>query len=187
VCSLFPSSLALCNTSFLEKSNNLSPSPHIKTFHTYLISFSSTQSYAPNVAFLLAVIMNTPKSCHSKQQYFTAHNIYSCNKFILNKCYISPSVPNLHDIDGPNLTATAMDHVTHFVQLASSVKLTHLGFATLPFYPYDAKFLIFFVEQKCNCCLHLNFRVKCRLYLSLYFPRRSKTSFFFRRTLDVYQ
>jgi hypothetical protein len=67
----------------------------------------------------------TPKSCHSKEQYCTAHNIYSCNKFALHKCNIYPSLPNLHDIDGPNLAASAMDHITHFVQLAKSVNVTH--------------------------------------------------------------
>ena len=101
------------------------PAPHIKTLQTYLISFSTTQNYAPNVAFLLVVSTNTPKSRHSKQQYFTAHNIYSCNKFILPKCNIYPSVPDLHYIYGPNLAAPAMDHITHFVQLAHSTKTTH--------------------------------------------------------------
>jgi len=135
VCRLFPSSLALCNTSFLAKSIQLFPSPRFNTFDTYLISFSNTQNYTPNVAFLLAVIMNTPKSCHNKQQYFTAHNIYSCNKFILHKCNISPSVPYWHNIGGKNLAAPAMDIVTHFVQLAKSVKQLTLRCAKLPDFP----------------------------------------------------
>jgi len=36
--------------------------------------FSTIHTYAPNVAFLLAVNMNTPISCHGIQQPFTATN-----------------------------------------------------------------------------------------------------------------
>jgi hypothetical protein len=116
------------------------PAPHIKTFQTYLISFNTTQSYAQNVAFLIAVIMNTPKSCHSKEQYFTSHNLYSCRKSILHKCNISPSGPNLHDIDAPNFPARAMDHITQFVQLAQTVKVTHLALCNVAGLHYDAMF-----------------------------------------------
>jgi hypothetical protein len=59
-----------------------------------------------------------------KQQQFTAHKLNSCNKLIIHKCNIFPSVPNLHDIDGLTPSATTTDHVTHSVQLAQFVKAT---------------------------------------------------------------
>ena len=83
--------------------------------------------------------MNTPKSCHSKEQHFTAHNLYSCNTYILHKFSISPSVPNLRDIDGPNLAAPAIDHVMQFVQLAQSVKATHLALCNAASLPVRCK------------------------------------------------
>ena len=66
VCRSFHSSFALCNTSCLAKSFRLFSATHFNSFQTYLISFSTIQSYGPNVALLLAVIMNTSKLCHSK-------------------------------------------------------------------------------------------------------------------------
>ena len=87
--------------------------------------FSTTQSYAPNVIFLLAVSMNTHKSCHSKQQHFTAHKLHSPNKFNFYNCNVSHSVPPFHDTDGLTPSAPAMYHVTHSVQLAQSVKAIH--------------------------------------------------------------
>ena len=83
--------------------------------------FNTTQSYAPKVTFLLAVSMNTPQSCHSKQQQFTAHKLHSSNSFFHN-CSISHSVQPFHDTDGLTPSAPAMYHVTHCVQLAQSVK-----------------------------------------------------------------
>jgi len=184
VCSLFPPFLTLCNISFLEKSIHLSLGPHFKTFQTYVISFSTTQNYVPNVAFLLAVIMNTPKSCHSKEQYFTAHNIYSCNKFVFHKFSIIPFVLNFHDIDGTNLAAPAKDHVTQIVQLAQSVKQLTLRWATPPFYPHDTSFFILFGQCKCYCCRlwisgHLSDHIRP------YTAPGNQTLPFFRRTFEV--
>ena len=87
--------------------------------------FSTTHSYAPNVTFLVAVNMNTPQSCHSKQQHFTVHKLNSSTKFTFHNCKISLSEPPFHDIDGLTPSAPAMCHVTHSVQLAQSVKATH--------------------------------------------------------------
>jgi len=156
------------------------PAPHIKNFQTYLIRFSTTQSYAPNVTFLLTVIMNTPKSCHSKEQYFTAHNLYSCNKLILHKCNISPSVPNLHDIFGKNFAAPAMDQITQFVQLAQSAKATHAALFNAAGLPVHSKFFLNFWTVEVGLLSALYIREPSRSYSSTYFPRRSKTSIFCR-------
>ena len=62
--------------------------------------FSTIHSYAPNVAFLLAINMNPSISCHSKQQHFTAHKLLISNKFILHNFSIPLSVPPSVDIGG---------------------------------------------------------------------------------------
>ena len=87
--------------------------------------FSTTQSYAPNVTFLLAVSMNTTKSCQNKQQHFTAHKLHSSNNLIFHNCKISHSFPPFLDTDGLTPSAPALYHVTHSVQLAQYVKATH--------------------------------------------------------------
>jgi hypothetical protein len=110
---------------FLAQSVYLSPAPYSKTFQVYPITFSTTQSYAPNVTFLVPVNLNTPKPCHSKQQHLTAHKLRSCNKFFLHNCNISPPVQTVHDINGPTPTAPSTDHVPHSIQLPQSVKATH--------------------------------------------------------------
>jgi len=71
--------------------------------------------------------MNTPKSCHNKEQYFTEHNLYSCSKFVHHKCNIYHSVPNLLDTDAPSFAVPAVDHIKQFVQVAQAVKVTHLA------------------------------------------------------------
>ena len=89
VCMILISYLALCSPLFLTQSFHFSPAPHFKILQVYLITFSTTHSYAPNVAILLAVNMNTTKYCHSKQQHFTAHKLYSSNSFFLQLQYLS--------------------------------------------------------------------------------------------------
>jgi anaerobic glycerol-3-phosphate dehydrogenase len=79
---------------------------------------------ATNPNIYRKVTVATPNSCHSKEHCCTAHNLYCCNKFVLHKNNISTSVPNLHDIVGINFAAHATDHLTNFVQLTKSVKVT---------------------------------------------------------------
>jgi len=47
------------------------------------------------MTFLLAVIVKTPKSCHSKQQHFTAHKLHSSTTFILHNYNISHNIDSL--------------------------------------------------------------------------------------------
>ena len=112
--------------------------------------FSITHSYAPNVASLSAVNLNTPKSCHSKQQHFTAHKLHGSNKFTFHNFNISPPAPPFLDIDLRTPAAPTINHVTHSVQLAQSVEATHNAAGLT----HDAKHSDILKRWKCICYQH---------------------------------
>jgi hypothetical protein len=107
--------------------------------------------------------MNTPKSCHSKQQYFAAHNLYSCNKFTFHKFNISPSVRNSHDIDRPNLSAPAVDHIKQFVQLAQSVKATHSASSNAACLPARYKVFWSFLDIRSGIVVGIKYQVTVQI------------------------
>jgi hypothetical protein len=112
--------------------------------------FVTTKSYDPNASFFLAVSLNTPISCHSKQQHFTAHKLHSSNKLNFYTSNISLPAPPFRDTDVLTPAAPAMDHVTQSVQLAQSVKATHNAAGL----PDNAKISDILKRWKCNCYQH---------------------------------
>ena len=142
VCMILISYLALCSPLFLTQSFHFSPAPHFKILQVYLITFSTTHSYAPNVAILLAVNMNTTKYCHSKQQHFTAHKLYSSNSFFLQLQYLSfystfPWYWRTHSLGPCNVSCHALCPVSTVCKSNSHCAVQSCRF------PYDAMILIF--------------------------------------------